>query len=92
MGWATPLTITERDKLRAEVARGAVDREALKRMNLAPIDRYAAEIHLPKVKTPSGGNASVPDAIARIAATIVEKTSPPVREPIEFLRNTDDRD
>jgi hypothetical protein len=87
MGWPVPLSIAERDKLRFQVERKEVSRDALKKMKLTEVDRQIVEQHLPKVREPLSSPAGTPDRIEQIAATIEGKTWPPVHDPIAFLHN-----
>jgi hypothetical protein len=89
MGWPIELTLDERAALRADVIRGVIKRSDIKRMNLAPIDRIAAEMHLPRARSASLAQQTPPE-VARIAEEMQKKASPPFADPVLFLLRGDE--
>lgn len=81
------LSITERNRLRTEIIRGALDRSALKKLDLHPHGAYALELFLPKA-APTPPDSTVPLVIERIANDIRDSLSgSALNDPISFLRS-----
>ena len=84
------LSITERDKLRCDILRGAVDRDAFKALGLHPADEMLLEMWLPRPRTTALAGSQTPERVAQIAEAVRTKMTPEPRDAIAFLRNADE--
>jgi hypothetical protein len=77
------LSITERDRLRVEIIRGALDRDDLQAMALHPHDQWALSLYLP---TAQKHGRHVPDRLAQIAASLTDRLSgSDLLDPVGYL-------